>query len=130
MTRVLTILFLTLFCLTTHAEWLKLGTSPSGETLYVDPASEQRYGNSVKVWAMYDHSRAEVFNGKSVYSVKDFYHINCLDQTYRLLYQSAHSGRVGDGAVVNTFSKPEASWVPIAPASMIDTLAYVLCKKR
>ena len=119
-----------LFTSVAAADWVDLGTTSEGTTLYLDPTTERWTGHFVEIWAMYDKATPELSEGSSILSIKDLYQIDCSNRTYRIAFQVLFTGRKGAGSVAKTTKASTVNWEPISPKSMINTISYVLCKRK
>jgi hypothetical protein len=109
------------------AEWTYAGANED-LVAYADMTTIRKRGNMVKMWRLYDFKNAQgSSDGKSYLSSMSQYEYDCGGERHRILYVSWHSGRLGDGKVVN-FSASSNTWNPVTPGSIDQSLWNVACK--
>jgi hypothetical protein len=107
------------------AGWVPLGATDD-LAVYVDPASIQRKGNTVRMRALFDYKKpGKVSEGEYLSSkMEDEY--DCANEQRRRLYLSAHSGQMGAGDTVLRNSRT-GDWRLVLPDSMGETLWKAAC---
>ncbi|MCX7141995.1 MAG: hypothetical protein NT123_13130 [Proteobacteria bacterium] len=126
---ILTIL-LAIVCGNAAAEWIKLTELEAG-SVYVDPASVLRDGDVVKLGSLYDLKSAIVSmtNGKPYASQKLQSEYDCRGEKWRMLHFSWHSGKMGEGKMVEYLADAYA-WAPVPPGSGVQILWDFACGKN
>jgi hypothetical protein len=102
---------------------------PEHATFYYDPATIRKAGNKVKMWTLTDFKTALTGSGKAYMSGKSQMEFDCKEEQSRLLYLSTHSGPMGGGEVVSTFSDP-GKWEPVGPGTIGEEEWKLACKKK
>ena len=67
MTRALLIVLLMLSSGPAYAEWMSLGSSESGTTVYADPATMRRGGDLVKMLVLFDFKSKQTKYGHFIF---------------------------------------------------------------
>lgn len=129
MTRLLLMIFLVLISGPAYAEWVSVGESDLGATVYVDRDTIRRNGNLVKMWELYDFKTVQTVAGKSLLSSKSQRQYDCTEERHRLLTFMDFSGNMGRGNVVYSNSV-EDNWEPVAPETVGQSLWEVACAKK
>jgi len=82
------------------AEWVLYGFSNGSKkgiiiTVYADPATLIKSGNTVKMWSIFDYNKAQKDpNSPSFMSVKRQEEYDCKEEKKRLLYADFHSENI------------------------------------
>ena len=112
------------------AEWVSLGTTDNGTTVYVDPATIRRSGDMVKILSLTDLKTAEATpRGWRYTSQKSQEEYDCKEKRWRILSFSQHSGNMGGGISVYVGSNP-GNWLPVAPGGKDRLLWERACGKQ
>jgi hypothetical protein len=112
------------------AEWVSLGTTDNGTTVYVDPATIRRSGGMVEILSLFDLKTAELTpQGWRYTSQKSQQEYDCKEKRWRVLSFSQHSGNMGGGISVYVDSNP-GNWLPVAPGSEGRLLWERTCGKQ
>ncbi len=116
------------------AEWVLYGFSNGSKkgiiiTVYADPATLIKSGNTVKMWSIFDYNKAQKDpNSPSFMSVKRQEEYDCKEEKKRLLYADFHSENMGKGDIV--FNEDATSkWTRLVPKSISQSLGEVACGK-
>ena len=112
------------------AEWVSLGTTDNGTTVYVDPATIRRSGDVVKISSLFDLKTASVNpRGWNYTSQKSQQEYDCKQIRGRMLYYSQHAGNMGGGISVYVSANPD-NWMPVVPGSEDRLLWERVCAKQ
>jgi hypothetical protein len=111
-----------------YAEWVQVGTTDNGVTVYADPDSIRRKGELVKMWSLYDFKIVQYVLGVAFLSSKGQIEYDCAEERLRGLAVAEFSGNMGKGTVVYTDSS-EGTWIPVAPHGVVQALRKVACGK-
>ncbi len=125
-------LLLTLLLLSSgpaYAEWVLVGESSSGATVYVDPDTIRRNGVRVTMWELLDYKTMITFGGKSFLSIKELSEYDCAGERRRVNSLVEYSGNMGKSTVVYSDSD-EGTWIPLVPRSVDQTLWEFACGKK
>jgi len=90
---------LTLFtCGPVYAEWVSIGKTDYGMTVYVDPHTIRRNGDLAKLWVLSDYKSIQyVEGGEPFLSLKYQREIHCPEERIRFLVRLVFSGNMGGG---------------------------------
>ncbi len=108
--------------------WVKLGVYEArSATVYAHPASILTNGNIVQMWSIFDFSNPNVLGSTGIQylSAKSLYEYDCAERKTKLLDATMHSGNMGDGVVVRSFSSEEKAleeWKSVPPGSVSERL--------
>jgi surface-adhesin protein E len=129
MKRLLLIILLVLSSGPAYAEWVSLGESGSGTTVYVAPDTIRRKGDLVKMWVLYDFKSVQTVAGTSHLSSKVQDEFDCAEELSRTLALTEFSGNMGTGKVVFSHAGIR-EWQPVEPDSVEKVLWKVACGKE
>lgn len=119
---------LALVSTTVFAEWSEVGKQ-NLSTLYVDPATVQRNGETVAIWFLHDLMLSEATaDGKPYRSSKQQVEYDCLGKKARDRFRSFHSGSMGEGDVVASDSSL-SRWEPVPTDSTEKILLKLACNE-
>src|SRR5688572_8646158 len=125
----LLILLLELISGPAYAEWVALGDSDSGTTIYVDTNTLQPNGTHINMWVLYDFKTMHTATGGSFFSSKAHTEYDCTAVRQRMLAYTRFSGHMGNGKVVSGESD-YGGWTTIAPKSVGQILWRFACSKE
>jgi hypothetical protein len=111
-----------------YAEWVALGESDSGTTVYVDPDTRLPKGKLVKMWILYNFTRVRTVAGESYFSNKVQGEYDCAQARHRTLVDMRFSSTMGFGKVVYNKSS-QGKWAPVAPEGLDQILWKLACQK-
>jgi hypothetical protein len=129
MKRLLLITLLLLSSGPAFAEWMSLGESESGTTVYADPVTKSRDGDLVKMWVLFDFKSVRTKEGISYLSAKAHMDYDCAEQRYEGLAVMYFSGNMGSGNVLDR-SSGKGKWLRISPESLDQSLWKLACGKQ
>lgn len=129
MTRLILITLLVLNSGLAFAEWVLLGQSGSGTSVYADPDTIRRKGDVVKMWYLFDFRTVRTVEGSSFSSSTYQSEFDCVEERRRLLAYTLFSGNMKNGQAVYNYSG-EDNWVPVQPGSIEQALWKVACGKQ
>jgi len=124
-------LLLTLLSLSSgpaYAEWVALGESDSGTTVYVDRDTRLPKEKLVKMWILYNFTRVRTVAGESYFSNKLHGEYDCPQARHRTLVDMRFSSTMGFGKVVYNKSS-KGKWAPVAPEGLDQILWKLACHK-
>lgn len=134
MKKLLLTLMLAVVSSSVMAEWVLYGFSNGSKkgiiiTVYADPATLIKSGNTVKMWSIFDYNKAQKDpNSPSFMSVKRQEEYDCKEEKKRLLYADFHSENMGKGDIVfNEYAT--SKWTRLVPKSISQSLGEVACGK-
>jgi surface-adhesin protein E len=112
-----------------YAEWVKVGETDDGMTVYYDPATIRRNRNLVTMWQFYDYKTVQTVAGIGFLTVKEQWEFDCAEERSRVLALTEFSGNMGSGTVVYSNSEV-GKWQPVATRSMGQLLWKFACGKK
>ena len=127
MLRVILMMLLSVVSSSAMAEWTPFDTGTSTE--YVDLESIQKSGSRVKIWFLTNFEEPIEAGSLKVSSMKHQVEFDCEERQIRGLYMSFHSGRMGEGGIVDQTLKV-GEWMPIVPSSVNSVEAKIACGKK
>jgi hypothetical protein len=111
------------------AEWVVAGNTET-TTIYADPATISKAGDTVKLWVLFDLKTAVASAGIGPFmSSKAQYEYDCKEERMRGLYYTIHAESMAGGEVVGKTYGP-TDWLPAARDSVNETLWKMACGKR
>jgi hypothetical protein len=129
MTRLFLITLLVLSSGPAYAEWVKIGTTDDGMTIYVDPDTIRQTGALVKMWYLYDYESTQTVADSSYLSTKAQDEFDCAGELHRTLAFTFFSGKMGSGQADYSNSE-EHKWEPVAPRSVDQAVWKIACDKK
>lgn len=106
------------------AEWVEIGSSSGGKTYYIDPATIRKDGNLRKVWALTNYKKRESSGEMSSRSKREY---DCINERYRILSLSTHSGLMAEGEILSIGSYRPWEWDDIAPETIGQAYLEFVC---
>lgn len=108
------------------ADWVVLHAAPDA-TLYTDPSSIDKDGNSVQMWVLIDYKQPQVDKtGKLVLSDKLHYQFHCKDKTQSIIATTAYADPMASGDIIN--ENPDAPQVmPIDTGTLAEDMWNLAC---
>ena len=113
-----------------NAEWVALGTTDDGMSIYADPGTIRRTGDLVKMEALYDFKTIRTVEGNPYLSYKVQREYDCAEERIRYLAFTFFSGNMGSGKVVPTTSDEQQKSEPVQSDSIGLTLFKAACAKQ
>ncbi|OQW30179.1 MAG: hypothetical protein A4E20_17030 [Nitrospira sp. SG-bin2] len=124
-------LFIALLVLSTSpasAEWVEVGTTDEA-TVYADPATIQRKGDTVKMWHLHNFKTAQTVLKKSYLSSRSQDEYDCTEDRHRARASTSFSGSMGSGKVRSSYSI-KGKWEPVPLGTVTHSLWKVACEKQ
>jgi len=126
MKKLILVLTLILSISPAYAEWVKYSTTDDSETsLFLDPNTIRRNGNSVLIWTLQDFKKVK--NGDL--SMKLRVKIECKEETVQIISLVSHSENMGKGKITVSGSgtgKPQY----VVPDSSGEELWKLACNRK
>jgi len=128
MRKVISMMLLAVLSNSVMAELINVGSNEN-TTIYVDPSTVKKTGNTATMWHLTDFKTAQQDMGEKYMSAKDQNEYDCKEIKSRRRAYSQHSKNMGKGKVVysDTFT---SRWKPVPPDSGIEILWKFACIKR
>jgi len=112
-----------------YAEWMSLGASDSGTTVYADPATIRREGDLVKMSVLFDFKSIQTKADVSYLSAKAQMEYDCAEQRFEGLAVMYFSGNMGNGTLLDRTSG-KGKRLRISPGSLDHALWKLACGKK
>jgi len=112
-----------------YADWMSLGTSDSGTTVYADLATLRREGDLVKMLVLFDFKTAQTKADVSFLSAKAQMEYDCAEQRYEGLAVTYFSGNMGNGQLLDR-SSGKGKRLRVSPDSLDQALWKLACDKK
>lgn len=126
------VLILAIVSTSVLAEWEGVGSTARAD-IYVDRNTIRKTGTTIKMWNLRNYKSLQNTVGSEPYwskKIRDEY--DCNEESYRMLYFSDHTEKMGLGVVayVGDLSDQEKKWTLIPPGSVIETVFKVACSRE
>jgi len=112
-----------------YAEWMSLGSSESGTTVYADPATMRHEGDLVKMLVLFDFKSKQTKADISYLSAQAQMEYDCAEQRYEGHAVLYFSGNMGNGPLLDR-SSGKGRWLRISPGSLDHDLWKLACGKK
>lgn len=112
------------------AEWVAVGASSDGMTLYGDYGTIKRKGNKVKMWRLYDFKTFQKGENVKYLSMVTRDEYDCEEETSQMLDVYWYSSNMKSGEVVFSDSNIRVEPKSIVPRSVNETLFNIACDKK
>ena len=129
MKRLLLIALLVLSSGPAYAEWMSLGASDSGTTVYADTATIRREGDLVKMLVLFDFKTMQTKADVSYSSAKAQMEYDCAEQRFEGLAVMYISGNMGTGNLLDR-SSGKGKRLRVSPGSLDHALWKLVCGKK
>lgn len=112
------------------AGWAKVNSNPeNGLTVYADPTTIVKTGDTVVMPSLYDFKAVQVEEGFEPYiSARFQVEYDCKAEQKRLVEFQNFSGKMGSGEVVFSYNDTD-KWTPVEPESISESLWKFACGK-
>lgn len=109
------------------AGWSQVGEESNAMTVYANPYTMRKKGNSVKLWELFDFKAArQRDDGKNYLSVTHQAEYDCTDKQYRTLAVEYHAESMGRGKEVYA-DKVFKKWEPVIIGSADHLFWKIAC---
>ena len=112
-----------------YAEWMSLGASDSGTTVYADPATMSREGDLVKMLVLFDFKTKQIKADVSYLSAKAQMEYDCAEQRFEGLAETYFSGNMGNGQLLDR-SSGKGKRLRVLPGGLDHDLWKLACGKK
>ncbi len=112
-----------------YAEWMSLGESDAGTTVYADSATMRREGDLVKMSVLFDFKTIQAKADVSYLSAKAQMEYDCAGQRFEGLTVLYFSDNMGNGTLLDR-SSGKNKWLRISPGSLDHALWKLACGKK
>jgi len=112
-----------------YAEWMSLGASDSGTTVYADPATMRRERDVVKMLVLFDFKAKQTKADVSYLSAKAQMEYDCAEQRFEGLAVTYFSGNMGNGQLLDR-SSGKGKRLRVSPGSLDHDLWKLACGKK
>ena len=129
MRKLILTMLLAATCGSALADWVKIYDN-GDDTVYVNPVSIRKSGNTVKIWVMHDLKKANhVGNDPEFLSLKQQMDFDCDKQTLYQIAIAAYSGNMGSGDIIKSAFQ-NAKWEPVASNTVEELQMEFACGKK
>lgn len=111
------------------AEWMSLGASDSGTTVYADPTTMRREGDLVKMLVLFDFKTKQTKADVSYLSAQAQMEYDCAEQRYEGHAVLYFSGNMGNGQLLDR-SSGKGKRLRVSPGSLDHDLWKLACGKK
>lgn len=126
MERLLLTLMLVVMSSSVMAEWVEIGKSKDF-TVYVDPVSISRSGDTVKIWSLHDYESAQE-SVPYMSSTLEREH-DCKEKQARQLFLVFYSKNMGRGGTI--WKDTEAhDWLPVTSGTIKESVWKYACRNN
>lgn len=115
-------------CGAASAKWIKVAET-EGDTFYYESGMVRKTGKYLRLWHLVDHSAVKMAARGPFKSSKVQIELHCRENSWRVIYLTYHSERMGGGNLLDAFFDPNAEWEPIVPNSPIQKISEGACKE-
>lgn len=112
-----------------YAEWMSLGASDSGTTVYADSATMRREGDLVKMLVLFDFKTKQTKADVSYLSAKAQMEYDCAEQRFEGHAVLYYSGNMGNGQLLDR-SSGKGRRLRVSPGSLDYDLWKLACDKK
>ena len=112
-----------------YANWMSLGASDSGTTVYADLATLRREGDLVQMLVLFDFKTTQTKADVSFLSAKAQMEYDCAEQRYEGLAVTYFSGNMGNGQLLDR-SSGKGKRLRVSPDSLDQALWKLACDKK
>jgi hypothetical protein len=111
------------------AEWMSIGASDSGTTVYTDLATMRREGDLVKMLVLFDFKTKQTKADVSYLSAKAQMEYDCAEQRFEGHTVMYFSGNMGNGQLLDR-SSGKGKRIRVVPGSLDHDLWKLACGKK
>jgi hypothetical protein len=111
------------------AEWMSLGASDSGTTVYADPVTIHREGDQVKMLVLFDFKTKQTKADVSYLSAQAQMEYDCAEQRFEGHAVLYFSGNMGNGQLLDR-SSGKGKRLRASPGSLDHDLWKLACGKK
>ena len=111
------------------AEWMSLGASDSGTTVYADPVTIHREGDQVKMLVLFDFKTRQTKADVSYLSAQAQMEYDCAEQRFEGHAVLYFSGNLGNGQLLDR-SSGKGKRLRVSPGSLDHDLWKLACGKK
>ena len=108
------------------AGWKSVGED-NAATVYADPATIVRSGNTAKLWSLLDYKDFQRMVEVGYFSQKTLVEYDCIERKARGLSLSLHAEHMGEGKMIYEDASPR-EWSPVPAQSIAESLWNIACK--
>ena len=114
------------------AEWMWIGLmpNPGSLTVYADPTTIRRTGNTSKMWSLHDYKTTQTMVDKKFLSEKTLYEYDCSNGKRRFLHITLYAKNMGSVHITYTGGRTEPWEQKEGPDTLSGSLWQLACSKR
>jgi len=130
MHKVILMILLAVVSSGSRAEWVEIGeTEEKDLTVYADPTTIRKTGNTVKMWSLDDYKSVRNTLGLMNLSSRSLNEYDCKEKQVTMHFLYVHSGNMGRGEAVQINGEYCCWWSHVSPESMGEILWKFACGK-
>ena len=127
--RILLFSLLSFFCISAHADWIKLNQNQAMDTAYfIDLKNIRGNKDKVRIWTLTDYINTQVTKKVNYQSIKSLVEINCQSKNMRILAYSLYEQRMAMGKVVFSKGRP-FEWEAVKPSTVNGLFLNMGCSQ-
>ena len=120
---------LSFFCISAHADWIKLNQNQAMDTAYfIDLKNIRGNKDKVRIWTLTDYINTQVTKKVNYQSIKSLVEINCQSKNMRILAYSLYEQRMAKGKVVFSKGRP-FEWEAVKPSTVNGLFLNMGCSQ-
>ncbi len=106
------------------ADWTRVVESPSGRTVYVDPAGVVKAGDTRRLTELWDYRAPDHFGDLSSQLEVEY---DCAAAKRRIVSWTGFRAAMATGGASGRHPEVDSGWQPIAPRTLAAAVAGVVC---
>ena len=127
--KILLFSLLSFFCISAHADWIKLNQNKAMDTAYfIDLKNIRGNKDKVRIWTLTDYINTQVTKKVNYQSIKSLVEINCQSKNMRILAYSLYEQRMAKGKVVFSKGRP-FEWEEVKPSTVNGLFLNMGCSQ-
>ena len=127
--KILLFSLLSFFCISDHADWIKLNQNKAMDTAYfIDLKNIRGNKDKVRIWTLTDYINTQVTKKVNYQSIKSLVEINCQSKNMRILAYSLYEQRMAKGKVVFSKGRP-FEWEAVKPSTVNGLFLNMGCSQ-
>ena len=127
--KIIILSLLSFFCISAHADWIKLNQNQALDTAYfIDLKNIRGNKDKVRIWTLTDYINTQVTKKVNYQSIKSLVEINCQSKNMRILAYSLYEQRMAKGKVVFSKGRP-FEWEAVKPSTVNGLFLNMGCSQ-
>lgn len=122
-------LFVGMFAIVAHAEWIQVVKTSAKDTYFFDPSTLGIYENYRKVWTLVNFGKAQKFGTEDAMSKSGYYKFDCQGARYAVVAEISTSEPGGAGKIVDRVQSSEDKWLALAGQENLLAVSKAACSR-